>query len=1350
MLGMPHTASLWLRRLAWVLLGLLLLLVLVFATTPWSVPALLRDKAPQWIAQSLGRQARIGPVAFNPLKLRLQVDDLRVRNAANTADALRVQRADVQLSWRTLWGGKPQIAALLLQQPQLRIVREPSGAMDFDDILQRLARQPATPASAPQAFAVRDARITGGSVVFDDQAAQVATRLTGLNVNLPELSTLAGSSGQMRAQASAMLDGAPLQLTVSGAPFATTSPLTIAAQLQGLQLAVFAPYQPATLPIRLEGAMLSIRLQARVARAHPDALTIAGSAQVQDGQVQVGNAKLAGWKSLDIQLASLQPLAHVLNVDAVRITGLSAQLARTAQGLQGLSTHAPPLQPATAPKKQSTSGPQDPAATTKVSVPAATPPQASSSPNWTVHVGAVVLTDSHLQWRDTAVHPAVDWAFAAPTLSAGPLSWPLTQAVPFKAEVTGPQGLQVQVQGEGDLKGAQGQLSAAHLDPQLATPYAAPALGAIQLPRGLLGAHATFTWQADTSSVLADVSEAQWTGFSFGPAGGIKARDITVRNANLRWASHPQTLLLNVGQAQVNALAAGRNAALRASQLAASNARIDLQAHTVQVGNVRLLQPQASIARDTNGQWSFMQWLPPDLLPKGKTRARAAKPSAPWRVQVQQARLQGGRFYLADTMPRQPVVVAVTRLDLSLHNATWPQTRPTDVTLAAQISDELQAPLVTTPAQPAATPASAPAEATSAPANASHVRPPLPLGVSTAPLEAGADTAEDIPSMGTLAFTGQVSISPLHVRGKLDARDLPAQIADNYMPPRVNAEVLRAPTSVAGDMDLRMGPQGPSLRFDGQAGIQHFAADTVEPHERLLGWNSLLLDKLQITHDPSVHPATDINIGQIALRNFYARVVLSADAKLNLTQVFKPLPEQGASAAAPAGAAPAVVTHTAPAELSLSGAGAAGHNASEWGSDIGQTTQQARPAAPLNPDLVVNVGGISLSSGRVDYTDHFIRPNYSTSLSAVEGAIGPFGTANPKPATVALRGIAQDTAPVTLSGTVNPLVSPPQLDLQGKMTDLQLAPLSPYSGRYAGYNIKRGLLSMNVHYAIDPGGRLKADNQLILNQLTFGSRVESPDATKLPVLLAVDLLKDRNGNIDLNIPISGSLNDPEFSLGSVIAKAVVHLLARAITAPFTLLGHLLGGGVSAEQLSHVAFLPGTATLKPADEPKLADIARALKAKSELILTITGEVDPAAERDAYREAKLNAQMVKLWKRDLPRAEAYAAAKAQTVSQADYARVLAAVYRATPLPAKPRDVLGLPKTIPEAEMQKLLLQNIPAGEDRMQALAMDRAVALRTALDALGVPGSRQFIAAPVLVTKPDASWTPQASLSLTLP
>ena len=126
------------------------------------------------------------------------------------------------------------------------------------------------------------------------------------------------------------------------------------------------------------------------------------------------------------------------------------------------------------------------------------------------------------------------------------------------------------------------------------------------------------------------------------------------------------------------------------------------------------------------------------------------------------------------------------------------------------------------------------------------------------------------------------------------------------------------------------------------------------------------------------------------------------------------------------------------------------------------------------------------------------------------------------------------------------------------------------------------------------------------------------------------------------------------------------------------------------------------------------------------------------------------MLAAWKRDLPRAEAYANAKAQTVPPAERAKALATVYRQTPLPDKPRDALGLPKTLPEDAMQRLLLQNIPASDDRMQALAMQRAVTLRAALETLGVPGARQFIAAPELVNKPPAGWTPQASLSLSLP
>jgi hypothetical protein len=1342
--AMSATRSKTQHRLLWLLLGLLVLLALAFVTTPLTVPALLRDKAAQWIEQSTGRQASIGDIAFNPWSLRLRVDDLQLRNAANTADSLRLGSAQVRLAWRTVWTGKPQIASLLLDAPQLRIVREPSGRMDFDDILKRLAKTPSKPSSGTPAFALRDARIANGSVTFDDQTVKVTTRLTDFNASLPELSTLAGSKGQMQLTASAKLNGAPLQLSASGAPLATNTPLAVTAQLQKLALAAFMPYQPASLPARLQSGDLSTNLKLGLVPARPDSLSLSGTAQVQNGLLQTPTAPLASWASLNITIAQAQPLARVVDVSAVQVSGLAAEVSRNAQGQLSISA---------APSQASGNASTTPKAAPAAPVAAAATPataKAKASNDWKLRVGTVTLADSHLRWRDASVSPAVDWGFDASKVEVSHIAWPLTAPVSFMAAITGPQGLQLQLQGQGDLQGAQAALAVAHLDPQIANAYAAPALHGMALPRGLLGAQAAVQWQAQQPSVVLKLAQAHWTGFAFGPAGGIQARDIAVRDATLHWAAQPQTLLLDIDQAQINGLATGQNAALRAAQLSVRQAKVDLNAHTVALAQVQVLKPQASVARDSTGQWSFDQWLPAGLLPPpGKaaaaTTASSAPPTTPWRVQVQQAQVKDGRFYLADASPKKPVVVAVTGFNFGLRDVSWPQTKPTAVTLAAQISDELPADLAQGNAAASTGAATATSLATAAPA-------------ATAPLaDAEAGT---IPTAGSLQFNGQVQISPFSLHGKLDARDLPAQIADNYLPPRVNAEVLRAPASASGTVAFSLDAAGPAFSFDGSAALRHFIADTLEPRERLLGWDSMQLNGMHISQTPRAgqNPLTKVVIQQVALRDFYARTILSKDAKLNLTQVFKPLPAQAASAAsgatsgAPSGAA-ATNTPSAPATkaIDLAAEGAAGHNGAEWpfGSSGGGSKKAV--AVSSNQDLLIDIGGITLVGGRVDYTDHFVQPNYFTSLSGVEGTIGAFGTTTTKPASVDLHGTAEGTAAVVLNGSVNPLLSPPQLDLRGKMTDLQLAPLSPYSGHYAGYAIKRGLLSMNLHYDIDAGGRLTADNQLVLNQLTFGQRVDSPTATKLPVLLAVELLKDSQGNINLNIPISGSLNDPQFSLGSVISRAIVNLFVRAVTAPFTLLGNLLGSsGASAEQLSHVAFLPGTSILKPDDEPKLADIAKALKAKANLILTITGEVDPAAEREPYREAHLNQQMLTLWKRDLPRAEAYANAKTQVVPQADYAKVLAIVYRQTPLPNKPRDAVGLAKALPEAEMQKLLLQNIPASDDRMQALAMERAVSLRTALDALGVPGARQFIAAPVLQDKPAASWAPQASLSLTLP
>ena len=176
------------------------------------------------------------------------------------------------------------------------------------------------------------------------------------------------------------------------------------------------------------------------------------------------------------------------------------------------------------------------------------------------------------------------------------------------------------------------------------------------------------------------------------------------------------------------------------------------------------------------------------------------------------------------------------------------------------------------------------------------------------------------------------------------------------------------------------------------------------------------------------------------------------------------------------------------------------------------------------------------------------------------------------------------------------------------MRDLELPPLSPYAVKYAGYGIERGKLSVDVRYAVQPDGQLTASNKLVLNQLSFGDKVDGAP-NSLPVKLAVALLADRNGVIDLDLPISGSLNDPQFRIGPVIWKVITNLVVKAITAPFSLLANALGGG-SSNELSTVAFAPGSGTLTDPAKAGLDKVAKALADRPALQLTVLGTANLA--------------------------------------------------------------------------------------------------------------------------------------------
>jgi hypothetical protein len=285
-------------------------------------------------------------------------------------------------------------------------------------------------------------------------------------------------------------------------------------------------------------------------------------------------------------------------------------------------------------------------------------------------------------------------------------------------------------------------------------------------------------------------------------------------------------------------------------------------------------------------------------------------------------------------------------------------------------------------------------------------------------------------------------------------------------------------------------------------------------------------------------------------------------------------------------------------------------------------------------------------------------------------------------------------------------------------------------GNYAGYGITKGALSFEVHYKIDKR-RLTASNQLVLDQLTFGEHVDSPSATKLPILLAVALLKDGNGTIRLDLPIQGSLDDPEFSVWGVVVQIIVNLITKAVTAPFALLGAIVGG--HGEELAFVEFAPGRADISPSTEAKLQTLAKALTDRPALKLDVAGRAPADVDREGLKRVALDrALRAQKQKVLVAKGESAPSLDALTIEPAEYPIYLTAVYDDTKLPDKPRNAIGFAKEIPPADMESLLLASYGVDDESLRALANRRAETVKEWFAGKGgIASERMFVVAPKL-------------------
>jgi uncharacterized protein involved in outer membrane biogenesis len=537
---------------------------------------------------------------------------------------------------------------------------------------------------------------------------------------------------------------------------------------------------------------------------------------------------------------------------------------------------------------------------------------------------------------------------------------------------------------------------------------------------------------------------------------------------------------------------------------------------------------------------------------------------------------------------------------------------------------------------------------------------------------------------GTFSATGKVQPSPALADLDVTTRGLDIATFAPYISVPLNVTISSARLSGKGRLHYDGRGKEPKFAFKGNAALERVRVQDKVTGDDFMRWSALNAGNLDVAYGSG---APRMHVGNLVLSAFYARMIVNANGRLNLSDVVAK-PEQEA---------PVSVTRAeTPAQAATATAKAA---------------EASKPAEPAAPAADVQIGQVTLVNGQLNYTDNFIKPNYTANLTKVTGKIGAFGTAGGPPAEVAVQAQLDDSSPVDISGVMNPLTPVAFLDIKGKANDVELTRLSAYSSKYTGYPITQGKLTVDVHYLLDQR-KLQADNHIFITQLTFGDRLESPGISHLPVKLAVALLKDTQGNIDVNVPVSGSLDDPQFSMGGLIWRAIGNLIARAATAPFRLLGAAFGGG-NHEDLGYVEFDPGSAVLNAAAQERLGKVVAMLGKKTSLTLDIIGRADPAQDQNGLRKVTVEEMVRKEKVLDESGKNADvspAALAAVSITPDEYERYLRRAYKHADV-EKPHNVLGLNKSLEPDEMRALLETNVKTDDDAMRDLAERRAAAVR---------------------------------------
>ncbi len=1201
------------------------------------VPPVVKSQTQSRLSDWLGRQVTIGSITFSPWSLELTVRDLVVATADGKGVQFSVDRMYLDAQAQSLFQLAPVIEVLTVDGPKARLTRLGEDHYDIDDIVLRLNQADRAAAVPTPRFALHNLTVNHGSMNFADRAGgqERLHTLGDLQISLAHVSNLDSQRD--------VVVSPRLAFVLNGGRLDSQ-----------VHLSPFGPSLKADAEIKIRQldlapyrAYLATDLPVQAHSAIVDADLRLNFSQIPQTALALSGSVTVS--QLQVQDLQGKPLfvADSLQIGLKELRPLERSVRLSAATLNAPKFHLVRAAdgqlnflPAASAQKNETQGVAASADSGSVSVQENIARPAKVP--WTLQLDTLTLKDAALDWTDLATAPPTRLGLRDLQGTASKLQWPMKSAATLDLKTrllalsSGDAAPTAHISLQGDGTWDAGKAQLEITDFDLG--WVAGYVTPYLEPslRGQASTHLNFAWDGARQSAVVQKLALRDVALVGDKVSTVAQTNATGSYRGPSSADLPQFKLLEL-----------------------SDIRLEKQARSAYVGKVVLHKPSTGLRRDAAGQWMFEAWLktagpgaaarvaPAATRPAASSQVDAAKSLQPWKLQVGEFKLEDGQLVFSDRMPVRPVRMEISGLQVQAKNF-------------------------------------------------------LPQGNTPMPLHVSARLKSGQVEAGKLRYTGTLMWDPVLVRGEVDMADVPAHAFAAYADSGLNLTVLRADTSFKGQVHYAALADGPQVSFKGDAALEDFKATTsgrgaASLVEELLSWKALNVPGIDFSLAPGI--ATQVQVREAALSDFYARVIVNPQGHLNLQDL----------------------VHIAPASPSQSDASTA-------------------------PAAMIALGPITMVNGRVLFSDRFIQPNYTADLTGLTGrlsGISNHGQGGVLPlADLELRGRAQGTAAVEIRGKLNPLAQPLALDINALASDLEMPPLSPYAIKYAGYGIERGKLSVDLHYTVQPDGQLTATNKLVLKQLTFADKLEGESAS-LPVKLAVALLADRDGMIDLDLPISGSLNDPQFRITTVLWDAMTNLVAKAITAPFSLLAKALRGGSDTE-LSTLAFAPGSASLSDAARAALDTVARALQDRPTLRLTLVGLAHLQTEGEAVKREKLKSLLL-AEKRRLTSSQGNDATQVIDFGAQEMPALLRSVYRRADI-TKPRNLAGQAIDIAVADMEALILANLSADEEDMRNLALQRALVVKEYLAGQQLPRDQLFLG-PVKTGSAAADTKRQVELEL---